>query len=412
MRRGGHELRGVRPGEAADIAGILDHRALHAEADPEVRDAVLARVAHRLDLALDAAVPEPARHQDAVHVAEVRAGAVALDVLGVHPGHVHAGVVGDAAVSQRLDEALVRVLQLDVLADHRDARRRARRLHPPHDVLPPREVDRPRLQAQQLEHDLVEALAVEHQRHLVHGLDVLGGDDRLLLDVAEQRDLGLDPRRQVAVGAAQQDVGLDADRPQLLDRVLGGLGLELGGRLHEGHQGEVDVQHVVFAEVLLELADRLQERQALDVADGAADLDDDDVGVVGDVGDDLHGPAQVISPALLLDDREIHLAGGDVVVARHPGRGESFVVPEVEVRLTAVVGDEDLTVLVRTHRSRVDVDVRVHLLQGHAVAARLEQRAERGRRQALAQRGDDAAGHEDEFRAQVIPPFPRAGAIL
>jgi hypothetical protein len=57
-------------------------------------------------------------------------------------------------------------------------------------------------------------------------------------------------------------------------------------------------------------------------------------------------------------DREVHLAGGDVVIARHPGRGEPLVVAEVEIGLAAVVGDEDLAVLVGTHRPRVHVDVR------------------------------------------------------
>ena len=36
--------------------------------------------------------------------------------------------------------------------------------------------------------------------------------------------------------------------------------------------------------------------------------------------------------------------------------------------------------------------------------ARLQQRPDRGRRQALAQRRDDAAGHEDVFRRHVTPP--------
>ena len=46
-----------------------------------------------------------------------------------------------------------------------------------------------------------------------------------------------------------------------------------------GHQGEVDVADVVAADVAPELADRLEEGQDLDVADGAADLDDDHVDV-------------------------------------------------------------------------------------------------------------------------------------
>ena len=43
----------------------------------------------------------------------------------------------------------------------------------------------------------------------------------------------------------------------------------------------MDVAHVVAADVVAELPDRLEERQDLDVADGAADLGDHDVDVVG-----------------------------------------------------------------------------------------------------------------------------------
>ena len=50
---------------ADDVARELDDRALEAEAQPEVRDAVLAGVVGGEDLALDAAMPEPARDEDA-----------------------------------------------------------------------------------------------------------------------------------------------------------------------------------------------------------------------------------------------------------------------------------------------------------------------------------------------------------
>jgi hypothetical protein len=82
------------------------------------------------------------------------------------------------------------------------------------------------------------------------------------------------------VRPADDDVRLDADRPQLLHRVLGGLGLELARGLDERHEREVDVDHVLAPDVLLQLRNRLEEREALDVADRAADLDDLDVDVL------------------------------------------------------------------------------------------------------------------------------------
>ena len=64
---------------------------------------------------------------------------------------------------------------------------------------------------------------------------------------------------------------------------------------------------------------------AFDVADGAADLDDHDLGVVlargepdpaldlvGDMGDDLDRAAQIVAAPLLGDHRRIDLTGGDI----------------------------------------------------------------------------------------------------
>ena len=82
------------------------------------------------------------------------------------------------------------------------------------------------------------------------------------------------------LGAADQDVGLDTDLPQLADRMLRRLGLQFAGRLQVGHQRQVDVQAVLLADVERELADGLQKRLAFDVADRAADLGDHHVDVV------------------------------------------------------------------------------------------------------------------------------------
>jgi hypothetical protein len=74
---------------------------------------------------------------------------------------------------------------------------------------------------------------------------------------------------------------------------------------------------------------------------------------------------------------------------------EPFVVPDVEVGLGAVVGDEDLAVLERVHRPGVDVEVGVELLHRHPQPTGPQQVTQAGRREALADRGRDAPGHED-----------------
>ena len=66
-------------------------------------------------------------------------------------------------------------------------------------------------------------------------------------------------------------------RAQLDHRVLGRLRLQLAGRLEVRDEGDVEVEHVLRPDLATELADRLEKRQRLDVADGAADLGDHDV---------------------------------------------------------------------------------------------------------------------------------------
>ena len=61
------------------MAGELDDRDLHPEADAEVRDPLLARDPGRLDLALDPALAEAAGDQDPVGSPR----ALGVDVLGV-----------------------------------------------------------------------------------------------------------------------------------------------------------------------------------------------------------------------------------------------------------------------------------------------------------------------------------------
>ena len=146
-----------------------------------------------------------------------------------------------------------------------------------------------------------------------------------------------------------------------------------------------------------ELPDRLEEGQPFDVAGRPADLGDDHVhffrighlpdarlDLVGDVRDHLHGLAEIVAAALLQDDAFVDLAARQVVVPREDAIGEALVVAEVEIGLGAVVQDVDFAVLKRVHRPGIDVQVGIELLQHDALAAQLEQRAERSRREAFA----------------------------
>ncbi len=299
-------------------------------------------------------------------------------------------LVGHAAVDERLVERFVRVLEVHVLADDADLHRAALGgLEALDDALPGRELGTPAPDVEALADEIVEPLGLEVQRHLVDAGDVDRRDDRFHGHVAEEGDLVLGRLVQRGLGAADEDVRLDADLAHLADGVLGRLGLQLARGLDVRDQRDVEAERVADARLDLQLADRLEERQRLDVADGAADLEDGDVrlarvelhrgvharfDLVGDVRDDLHRRAQVLAAALLGDDALVDRPGGEVVLPAHAAGGEALVVAEVEIRLRAVVGHEDLAVLVRAHRARIHVDVRVELDVRDAQAPRLEER--------------------------------------
>ncbi len=274
----GIELGRRRLLETGLAAGVLDHHALQAQAQTQGRDLVRPGVGERTELALDAADPEAARDDDRVDVLEVVPGTGRrLALVGGDPADVDLGLVGEATGAEGLADRQVGVGQVDVLADQADRDLLGGVVHPPQQVVPAGPVDVAEGQVEPADEVGVEPLAVQDLGDVVDRRRVGGGDHRLLVDVAHQRDLALDAGRDVPVGAAHDRVGLDADRAQRRDGVLGGLGLQLARRADVGHQRDVQEEAVVAADVVAHLAGGLEERQRLDVADGAADLGDHDV---------------------------------------------------------------------------------------------------------------------------------------
>ena len=175
-----------------------------------------------------------------------------------------------------------------------------------------------------------------------------------------------------------------------------GLVLISPGSADDRHQRQMHVDAVAAAELDAQLADRLEKRQRLDVAHRAADLHHAHIrapgaelhaalDLVGDVRDDLHGGAEIVAAALLRDDALVDAPGGEIAVAAGRRAHEALVVPEIKIRLGAVLGDEHLAVLKRAHGARVDVDIRIELDHRDLEAARLENGAERGGGDPLAQ---------------------------
>src|SRR3954462_7945014 len=102
-------------GPTGDVAGELAHRDLHAQADAQVRDLLLARDLDGADLALDPATAEPAGDEDAVDAGEALVGGVlVLERLRVDPVDLDPAAVQVPGVAQRLADREIGVLELHV----------------------------------------------------------------------------------------------------------------------------------------------------------------------------------------------------------------------------------------------------------------------------------------------------------
>src|SRR5258708_20678352 len=144
----------------------------------------------------------------------------------------------------------------------------------------------------------------------------------------------------------------------------------------------MNVDGVFARKIVLDLADRLEERQALDIADGAADLAQHEVEIViavedeildgvGDVRDHLDGGAQIVAAPFLGENVLIDAAGSDVVGLGSRTSGEALIVTEFEVGFGAVAGHEHFAVLVRRHRSGIEIEIGIEFAEPNLGSATL-----------------------------------------
>ena len=77
--------------------------------------------------------------------------------------------------------------------------------------------------------------------------------------------------------------------------------------------------------------------------------------------------------------------------------GEPLIMAEIEVGFSAIVGNEDLSMLKGRHGAGIDVDVWVKLYQRNTEAASLEETANRRGRQTFSQARNHTTRNKDVF---------------
>ena len=290
---------------------------------------------------------------------------------------------------QRLINALVRILQLNVFPNHPDPHMMRRMNHPVHKTPPRRQIRIPPLQPQQLAHPVIQPLLMQLQRHLIDRVLHIPRLDHILnRHVAKQRNLVPHILVQGHLRPRQNDVRPDPDLPQLRDALLRRLRLQLTRRAQIRHQSRVNIQHIPRRLIMTKLTNRLQKRQPLNVTHRPTNLRDDDVpshlqrhfinprlDLIRHMRNHLHRAPLILPRPLLLNHRRIHLPARQIVQPRQIRVREPLIMPQIQIRLRPVIQHINLPVLIRVHRARIDVQIGIKLLHDHLEAAIFQQRA-------------------------------------
>ncbi len=176
-----------------------------------------------------------------------------------------------------------------------------------------------RVQAQLVADQLIEFVLDQTQRHFVDR-KIFVAFSSITASTGTLQNRAIFSRSSRLIGCSVRQISMSGWMPICRNwptECCVGLVFSSPRRLEVRHQRQVNVKTILLADIERELANRFQEWQAFDVADRAADFGDDHVDdssaaslarcnaldFVGDVRNHLHGLAQELAAAFLVDDR-------------------------------------------------------------------------------------------------------------
>ena len=420
MRRCRLQLRRIGPLQPQDMPRPVNHHHLQPQTQPQIRHPLLPRITHRSHHPLHPPGPEPAGNHNAADLPQQFLRPIPLHILRMHPPQLHIPGMAKPGMAQGFADGQVRVGIFHILPDDGDGQPFLGPVHHRHHIPPlvqPGAARQSARQPQRRHDNIPQPRRLQRQRHPVNILHRRQWYHRFAGNVAKGRYLFANLRRNRMVAAADDRIRLDPDRPQFLDAVLRRLGFQLLRRRQIRQQRQMDVKNVAPPHLVAHLPDGLQKRQPLDIAHRAAHLDhnhrrprllgqaqDPFLNVVSHVRHRLNRPAEEIPPALLGDQVLVNIPRRQVGAAGKLQIDEPLVMPQIQVGLPPVLGHEHLPVLVRRHRPRVHIQVRVQFQHRNAHPPAFQDAPHGGDTNPLAQRAYHAAGNEYELCSHTPAP--------
>ena len=167
------------------------------------------------------------------------------------------------------------------------------------------------------------------------------------------------------------------------------------------------IENIVAPYGVPHLANGLQKRQPFNVPHRAAHFHHHHIGArflrqpnepafdfVGQMRHRLDGAAQKIAPPFPGNQLQVGLPGGNIAVPGQLHIDEPLVVAQIQVRLPAVPGHENLPVLIGRHSAGIHIQVRIQLDHGNGQPLAFENAPDGRHANALADGAHHPAGYE------------------
>src|SRR5258706_3655642 len=114
------EFRRICLAKLSHVPGEFDHCTLHAETNAEKRNLVFPNVLDRFDLPFDPARTESRSNEQSGNSLHVLFRTVLLNFLRIDPHELNPRVVSGSGMDERFGDALVGVVQLNILSTEPD----------------------------------------------------------------------------------------------------------------------------------------------------------------------------------------------------------------------------------------------------------------------------------------------------
>ena len=213
------------------------------------------------------------------------------------------------------------------------------------------------------------------QRQLINIIGIKLLDNRLTVNITEQRNLVDSTLIQLNIAAADNNVRLNTQAAQSFYAVLYRLGFDLTGQIKIRHQRHMDEQRVMAAQITAHLTNCLNKGQRFNITHHAADLHDDHIKImgsqiigdgafdlIGNVRNNLYGIAAEVAGAFPVQNTAVNATQSGAGITREADIHKTLIMAHGQVGFHTVVGHKNLAVLIRIHQPVIGIKISIQAL--------------------------------------------------